>query len=50
MASMIYRTIDNIRIAHILLGHSVDLNIVRYLGVDFEGVLLLAKRTEIYAD
>jgi hypothetical protein len=37
----------NLRAAEILLGHTKIENAVRYLGVDVEDALLLAKRTEI---
>jgi len=37
----------NIRAIQILLGHSKIENTVQYLGVDVEGALLLAERTEI---
>jgi len=46
-ASIIYRATGNIRAIQILLGHSKIENIVRYLGVGVEDVLLLAERTEI---
>ena len=44
---MIYRATGNIRAIQILLGHTKIENTVRYLGVDVEYALLLAKRTEI---
>ena len=44
---MIYLATRNIRAIQILLGRTKIENIVRYLGVDVEDTLLLAKRTEI---
>jgi integrase len=46
-AAMIYRATGSIRAIQILLGHTRIENTVRYLGVDVEGALLLAERTEI---
>ena len=45
--SMIYKATGNLRAVQILLGHTKIENTVRYLGVDIEGALLLAERTEI---
>lgn len=44
---MIYRTTGNIRAIQILLGHTKIYYTVRYLSVDIEDALLVAKRTEI---
>lgn len=46
-AAMIYRTTGNLRAVQILLGHTKIENTVRYLGVDVEDALILAKRIEI---
>ena len=46
-AAIIYRAASNIRAIKILIGHMRIENSVRYLGVDVEDALLLAKRTEI---
>ena len=46
-AAMIYRATGNIRDILILLGYTKIENTARYLGVDVEGALLLAERTEI---
>ncbi len=44
---MIYKATGNVRAIQILLGHTKIENTVRYLGVDIEGALELAERTEI---
>ncbi len=44
---MIYRATGTIRAIQNLLAHSRIENTVRSLGVDVEGALLLAERTQI---
>lgn len=44
---MIYNATGNLRAIQILLGDIKIENKVRYLGVDIEDALELAKRTEI---
>ena len=46
-ASIIYKATGNLRAVQILLGHTKIENTVRYLGVDVEDALMLAKSTEI---
>ncbi|RWK44149.1 tyrosine-type recombinase/integrase [Mesorhizobium sp.] len=46
-ASIIYKATGNLRAVQILLGHTKIENTVRYLGVDIEDALALAKGTEI---
>lgn len=46
-AAMIYKATGNLRAIQILLGHTKIENTVRYVGVDIEGALELAERTEI---
>ena len=42
-ASIIYRATGNLRAVQILLGHSKIENTVRYLGIDVEDALALAR-------
>ncbi len=46
-ASLIYRATGNQRAVPILLCHTNIENTVRYLGVDIDDAITLAKRTEI---
>lgn len=46
-ASMIYEATGSLRAIQILFGHTKVENTVRYLGVDVEDTLTLAKRAEI---
>jgi site-specific recombinase XerC len=46
-ASLIYEATGNLRAVQILLGHTKIENTVRYLGVDVEDALELAKHTEV---
>jgi site-specific recombinase XerC len=44
---MIYKQTGNLRAVQILLGHTKIESTVRYLGVDIEDALELAKATEV---
>jgi len=46
-ASIIYKQTGNLRAVQILLGHTKIESTVRYLGVDVEDALALAKHTEV---
>jgi site-specific recombinase XerC len=46
-ASIIYKATGNLRAVQILLGHAKIDSTVRYLGVDVEGALESAERTEV---
>jgi integrase len=46
-AAMIYKQTGNLRAVQILLGHTKIESTVRYLGVDIEDALELAKATEV---
>lgn len=47
-ASIIYKAARNLRAVQILLGRTKIESTVRYLGVDVEDTLTLAKGTEIW--
>jgi integrase len=46
-ASMIYRRTGNVRAVQLLLGHTKIESTVRYLGIDVDDALLIAKQVEI---
>lgn len=47
-ASIMSRATGNLRAVQILLGHSKIENTVRYLGIDVEDALAIAKNTGIW--
>ncbi len=46
-ASLIYRRTKNIRVVQLLLGHTKLDSTVRYLGIEVEDALEMAKQTEV---
>jgi len=46
-ASLIYRGTKNLRAAQLLLGHTKLESIVRYLGIEANDALEMAKQTEV---
>src|SRR5690606_12387624 len=49
-ASIIYKATGNLQAVQTLLGHPKHESTVRYLGVDFEDVLVLAEATEVWGE
>ncbi|MFM0168210.1 hypothetical protein P0D69_35865 [Paraburkholderia sediminicola] len=46
-ASLIYRRTKNLRAVQLLLGHTKLENTVRYLGIEVDDALEMAKQTEV---
>lgn len=46
-ASLIYRRTKNLRVVHLLLGHTKLESTVRYLGIEADDALEMAEQTEV---
>jgi Phage integrase family len=47
-ATLIYRRTGNLKAVQLLLGHTKIESTVRYLGIDVDDALVIAKRVDIY--